>query len=409
VKAIVKRPEKSIDCEIAVGGSKSISNRALIIRALCRGGFGIANCSDSEDTALLAKCLRGIGGDLFDVNHAGTAFRFLTALFSITPGTRVLTGSERLKQRPVRELADVMRSLGAGIRYLGKDGFAPLEITGKPLEGGTIAIRGDISSQFISALLLIGPYLENGLDIRLTTDLVSRPYVEMTIALMKQFGAGVRETAHGFSVQPGKYSFAEEQLTIESDWSSAGYWYAVAALFPGSRIKLKYFSEKSLQADKKLSELFQDLGVRTAFGENELVLTNVPRSAETFAFDFIDCPDVAQTLAVSCAALGIRAQLKGLQTLKVKETDRIEALRCELTKYGIAAEATDSSLGISGTVKASALPVKTYHDHRMAMSFAPLACVLGSITISDAAVVEKSYPNFWKDLAAAGFDVSFSE
>lgn len=405
------QPPKGI---IALSGSKSLSNRALVIRFLSGLNFTINNLSVSEDTVLLQKALEQLDSRsaAIDVNHAGTDFRFLTAVLAATPGEWVLTGSPRMKERPVGELVNVLRQLGADIQYMGRDGFPPLKIKGKAISGGPVAIAGHVSSQFISALLLVAPYFEKGLQLEISTTLVSQPYVEMTVALMKEFGAEISWQGQLISVKPGSYRFKQDAYFIEGDWSSAGYWYGIAALSENSGIVLKNLSKQSLQADSVAEALYAKFGVSSAWrqepGGSWLLALHKPGKIQpgTFSYNFRDCPDLAPTVACTCAALGTDAELEGLQTLKIKESDRVLALKQELEKLGCEPTTTDHSLHLKRTSSQNqneAIAIDTYHDHRMAMSFAPLCLIYNKLLIRDAGVVDKSYPGFWQDLAQTGF------
>jgi 3-phosphoshikimate 1-carboxyvinyltransferase len=342
--------------------------------------------------------------------------RFLTAFLASRAGTWTLTGSDRMKQRPIGGLVNALRQLGADIHYLEKENFPPLQIHGKDLSGGTLKIDSSQSSQFVSALLLTAPALKNGLQLSLEGDPVSYPYIRMTLRLLNLFGIQYEQSGNTISVLPSRVKLPVLPVEVESDWSSASYWYSICALSPGSEIRLRSLSEQSLQADAVLPALFKPLGVITEFGHNNSVLlrqNNVSTSA--FQHDFTHCPDIAPTLATTCFGLGITAELRGLKTLKIKESDRILALKTELEKLGAVVQATDDSLQISGTRNTEQpfdklrmtgiMNMEPYNDHRMAMSFAPLALVLGHLNILNPAVVAKSYPAFWEDLKSAGFNV----
>lgn len=403
-------PLLSLSGQVQLPGSKSISNRLLMIRALSGSSFALENLSDSDDTRYLQDALEAIvngASKNIDIGHAGTDMRFLTAYLSSREGSYELTGSERMQQRPIGELVDVLRSLGAEISYKSREGFPPLLIKGRKLEGGEATIRGDISSQFISALLMIAPYFTKGLELRLTGNIVSKPYIAMTIETMKAFGAEVAEAGSTIRVGPGAYHPTVDSYYIESDWSAASYYCSMVALSPvGSRLTLHGLMEKSLQADAVCAILYRSFGVETQFTGSSAILTKTGQSQpETMNYDFTDCPDIAQTLVCTCAALSRPFHFTGLQTLKVKETDRILALQQELRKLGVAVEATDDSLSYDGAVALNREPVSiaTYKDHRMAMSFAPLALVHHGISMEEAEVVSKSYPGFWNDLRKIGF------
>ncbi|MBS1638262.1 MAG: 3-phosphoshikimate 1-carboxyvinyltransferase [Bacteroidetes bacterium] len=391
---------------ISLSGSKSISNRLLILNAVLKQNVVLKNLSDSEDTKLLTQALQKISAGnspIIDVNHAGTDFRFLTALLAATPGKTTLTGSERMKQRPVGELVNALRTLGADIQYKEKEGFPPLYISGKLLKGGEVRIRGDISSQFISALLLIAPTFENALKIRIEGDIVSRPYIDMTVAILKSYGILVNTQPREISVQPITADIATPtEYAVESDWSSASYWYSLAALSDTVDLTLDYFHGKSLQADAVLPEIYKSFGIDTTYTPTGIRLMKAGNPVKTFHFDFRACPDIAQTVAVTCLGLGISASFSGLETLKIKETDRIVALKHELEKFGAIVSITDNSLQLTppeNGLNMNLQTIATYHDHRMAMSFAPLCMKTKHLCIDDMNVVDKSYPHFWKDLA----------
>jgi 3-phosphoshikimate 1-carboxyvinyltransferase len=406
----ISAPKGNIDTVIELPGSKSISNRLLMIRAVSGLAIHFKNLSDAEDTILLAKALGHIKGKTtatININHAGTDMRFLTAYLSAKTGEWIVTGSDRMKQRPISELVSALKELGADISYLEKEGFPPLKIKGKKLQGGHIEIDGSISSQFISALMLVAPALDEELEITLKGDIVSVPYIKMTSELLKLFGVFVSFNGNKITINPAPFKMLNDQVLIESDWSAASYWFNLAALSENPRIELKHLDEFSLQADSVLPELYNKLGVRTERIEKGIRLSGGEKITDSFEYDFTNCPDIAQTIAVSCFGLGIKANLTGLQTLKIKETDRIKALKTEFEKLGAIVEVTDNSLQIIPSEKFSATDpaILTYNDHRMAMSFAPLALKYRSLKIENPDVVDKSYPAFWDDLQYAGFDL----
>lgn len=405
-------PSAPIRAGIRLTGSKSISNRLLILDHLLSGRMTFTNLSRSEDTQLLQKALQQIRSSVdahIDIHHAGTDMRFLTALLSVVPGTRTLTGSARMKQRPVGGLVDALRKLGASIRYLEQEGFPPLEIKGQPLAGGTLEVDSSQSSQFISALLLSAPAFKNGLELRLTGKTVSYPYIRMTLELLKEFG--VRQEASGSIIRifPSAPRCPASPFAVESDWSSASYWYSICALSPGAGISLEHLGQNSLQADSVLPQLFAPLGVATEYKENGILLRHTGLKTDRFSFDFTSCPDISLTLAVTCFGLGIPAELTGLSTLQLKESKRIDALKAELEKFGAGVSAGFDGLTIAarqpGIKNTKRVTINTHNDHRIAMSFAPLS-LIEKLQISDPAVVEKSYPGFWQDLKSAGFSVT---
>lgn len=390
---------------LKISGSKSETNRLLILQKLF-GNIQLYNESDSDDSEILAKAL-ACNDEVVDVHHAGTAMRFLTAYYAIQPLKEVvLTGSERMKERPIGVLVDALRDLGADIIYLDKEGYPPLRVNGQKLKGGTVRLSAEVSSQYISALLLIAPFLEEGLALELVGTITSMPYIEMSLAVLQQFGVPTSFEGNLIKVSSIK-QINHQEFVIESDWSSASYYYAMVALSPlGTSLQLASYKLPSLQGDSQLIFLFENLGVQTEVLENQIIeLTKTEQLRTGFTADLKDTPDLAQTLAVCCFGLGIACELTGLQTLKIKETDRLVALYTELKKFGAVVTITEDSLFIapSGSV-ASNIVVETYQDHRMAMSFAPLA-LLVPLQIKDANVVTKSYKNFWKDLKKLGFIV----
>ena len=408
MKNVISAPLKAFLGSIHIPSSKSISNRMLIIRSLAGSGATLYNLSDSDDTKVLSEAL-DTESDVKDVGHAGTAMRFLTAYLSTQPGEVTLTGSQRMKQRPVGPLVDALKQVGARIEYLENEACPPLMIKGGGLSGGSIAIEAGISSQFISALMMIGPVLEGGLSIELKGKVVSASYIEMTLSLMNSCGAGARFDGKTITVPQGAYSM--DGFRVESDWSGASYWYQVAALLPGSEITLPNLSQNSLQGDSALVQIFEPLGVRTTFNEEGLILRSQKQELpEQYVYDFTACPDLVQTLAVSLCTLGVPFRFTGTTTLRVKETDRILALQTELKRVGFVLSADPRGEWLEWDGKRCDPEgdplIRTYHDHRMAMAFAPLAIPLGKIAIEDPGVVSKSYPGYWTDLEKAGFGIT---
>lgn len=404
------KPVPAVSGDIYLPGSKSISNRVLMIRALSGSAFTLENMSDSDDTRHLLDALNAIStgsSTVIDIGHAGTDMRFLTAYLSMQKGSYELTGSERMQQRPIGELVQVLRLLGADITCKNKEGFPPLLISGKELKGGQAEIRGDISSQFITALLMISPYFEKGLELKLRGNIVSKPYILMTIETMKQFGAEVIDMGDMIRVEPLPYGCRADSYHIESDWSAASYYYSMVALSaPGTSLTLHGLFEKSLQADAACAGIYRQFGVETLFsGQSVTISRTREMPAEKIVYDFTRCPDIAQTLACSCVALGRPFEFKGLQTLKVKETDRIFALKTEFEKFGLHLNATADTLTYDGSAMQyeGVVQIATYNDHRMAMSFAPMSLLHAGISIGKAEVVSKSYPGFWDDLRNIGF------
>ena len=391
---------------VQLPASKSISNRALILHALAQGHITPTNLSDCDDTCVMIKALDG-NPEHIDILAAGTAMRFLTAYLSVTPGTRIITGTERMQQRPIRILVDALRELGAQIEYAGNEGFPPLRITGTILTGEEISLAGNVSSQYISALLMIGPILKNGLRLNLTGEIISRPYINLTLQLMQDFGAKAAWTSpSSISVAPQPYQSVP--FTVESDWSAASYWYQIAALSPEAEIELLGLFRNSYQGDSRGAEVFSRLGITTEFTPQGVKIKKTGKAPERLEEDFVDIPDLAQTFVVTCALLNIPFRFTGLQSLKIKETDRIAALRTELKKLGyLIEEENDSVLMWNGErCEPEAVPViATYEDHRMAMAFAPAVITFPKLLIADPQVVSKSYPGYWEDLKLAGFQV----
>lgn len=401
---VVRKENKSLKGEIVLTASKSESNRALMIQALSKEEITIENLATAKDTETFLTLLK-THKNVWDVGPAGTTFRFLTAYSAIQEGIeKTLTGSKRMLERPVKVLVDALREIGADIDYLGKEGYPPLKIKGKALQGGMVHMRGDVSSQFISAMLMIGPMLENGIRIVFTSEPTSIPYIKMTIKMMEHFGAEVNWEGKEISVQTGGYK--ANRYTIEADWSAASYWYEMAAFADELDLKIIGLKEESLQGDSAVSSLYKELGVQTTFEGNGVQLTKKALDNDIAPKDFVDYPDIAQTLSVSYAALGKRVVMDGLHSLRIKETDRIQAIQNELGGLGYDTSVEGDILTVQGTKHSidSGYMVKTYHDHRMAMAFAPLAMVHDKVVIEDETVVVKSYPEYWMDLAKVGFE-----
>lgn len=403
-----------LEAAVDLPASKSISNRALIIHAISGGTVFPDNLSDCDDTEVMVYALERMP-DVIDIKAAGTAMRFLAAYLSVTPGTHTLTGTERMKHRPIGTLVDALRCLGADIGYLGEEGFPPLRVKGRPLDGGSIDVPGDISSQYISALLMVGPTMRKGLTLHLTGNAISsRPYIDLTLWTMREFGADAEWTdVDTITVKPRMYR--QRPYLIENDWSAASYWYEMMALCKDreSRVMLAGLMDGSKQGDSVIRYIFSLLGVRSQFGTSEHGVPTTVTLSKSFApvprleYDFINAPDLAQTVVVACAALGVRFHFTGLGSLKIKETDRIEALKRELRKVGIVIRDHNDCELIweGGRCEPSWEPIDTYEDHRMAMAFAPLAMVFPQVRINHPEVVSKSYPRFWDDLRSAGFRV----
>ena len=394
---------------ITLNGSKSISNRVLIIRALAEQAFDIKNLSNADDTTKLDNLIRGItDGAVLDAGAAGTTFRFLTAYLSFRKGTQTLTGSARMKQRPIKILVDALVSLGARIEYLENEGYPPLSILPAEYKGiKKIKLSANVSSQYISALMLIAPYLSEGLSIQLSEDIVSLPYLLMTKHIMEQFGAKVDFDGQTFEVMPGKYQGRD--FEIEGDWSAASYYYTIVGFSKiGYSIKLKGLHKESVQGDQVISDIGNHFGIETIFEDNEITLTKVKEGIkDNFNYNFVLCPDLAQSVSVMMAGLGVEGKLSGLRTLRIKETDRINALQQELSKVGIVIkdQGKEDLMIQSGKYIENRKPVfDTYEDHRMAMSLSALG-LISPIEINEPAVVAKSYPLFWDDLEKLGFKI----
>ncbi|GAB4498994.1 MAG: 3-phosphoshikimate 1-carboxyvinyltransferase [Saprospiraceae bacterium] len=406
----LSKPDRSLTGEITLDGSKSISNRALIVLALAGANPAdwLSNLSTSKDTTTLLRLLTQ-KSDVFDAGDAGTTFRFLTAYLALQSGTQILTGSARMRERPVGGLVRALRDLGADVEFLEKEGYPPLKIGSLANHHirQSVKIHAGTSSQFLSALLMIGPYLPEGLKLLPEGNLVSRPYLEMTLRLMRYFGAKAEWRGDSILVEPGRYT--PKPFTVEADWSAASYWYEMAAFADGVDLHLKGLFADSWQGDSAVATMMQQFGIQTVFEKNSVHLkkTNSPLLT-VFEQNFVECPDIAQTLALTCAGLGIRGIFTGLETLFIKETDRVAALQNELAKVGVSFRQLSESafFEINGKANCSKTPrFATYGDHRMAMSFAPLA-FFGKIEIENPAVVAKSYPAFWEHLVNVGFDLT---
>ena len=399
----VTAPAK-IHTTIQLPSSKSISNRALIINALGNGTHHPENLSDCDDTRVMIRALND-DKETIDIMAAGTAMRFLTAYLSVTPGTRIITGTERMQQRPIQVLVNALRELGADIEYVANDGFPPLRITGRELRKDTISLPGNVSSQYISALLMIAPVLTNGLTIRLTGDIISRPYINLTLQLMNDFGVRAEWTDdHRLKGEPQAYH--STPFYVESDWSAASYWYQIVALSKEAEVTLPGLFKDSYQGDSQVAGIFRSLGVETIYKDKTVILKKNGKSVERLDYDFINQPDLAQTFVVTCALLNIPFRFSGLQSLKIKETDRMAALITEMRKLGYILHETDGSVlsweGERCTTEEHPA-IDTYEDHRMAMAFAPTCLALPEILINNPQVVSKSYPRYWEDLRQAGF------
>lgn len=387
---------------IEISGSKSESNRLLLLQALFPNLI-LDNVSNSDDSAVMIKALKS-HDPIIDIHHAGTTMRFLTAYFSMQEGRQViLTGSSRMKERPIQILVEGLRQIGADIQYVENEGFPPLKITGKKLTQNKVTLPANVSSQYISALLLIAPKLENGLELTLEGEITSVPYINMTLSLLNEIGIETSFEGNSISVKNCRL-LPQASLSVESDWSSASYFYSIVALSEtGTEITLSNYKQNSLQGDSVLAEIYKDFGVVSSFGKDTVTLKKINCILSDVRYALNNAPDIAQTIAVSCFGLGIGCHLTGLHTLKIKETDRLAALQNELTKLGAQITITEDSLTLEpSSVIHADIAIKTYQDHRMAMAFAPLAIKI-PLTIEDAEVVSKSYPDFWNDLKSIGF------
>lgn len=418
---LLQTSQSDFQAQIAITGSKSETNRLLLLQALFPN-ITLANTSNSDDSEVMQKALLPNpehltpntpnlepNPQLIDIHHAGTAMRFLTAYFAVKEGCEViLTGSQRMTERPIKVLVEALRQLGAKISYENEEGFPPIRIKGQKITNNKVSIPANVSSQYISALLLIAPKLQNGIELILVGEITSIPYIKMTLALLNEIGIETDFNENVIIVKPKTQNPKPQTLTVESDWSSASYFYSIVALAnEGTTIELSSYKENSLQGDSALVEIYSNMGVQTRFEENKITLVKQPNfNFETVNFDLNNTPDIAQTIVVTCLGLGIGCHLTGLHTLKIKETDRLEALRIELTKLGANISVTNDSLTLVATKNINSnVKIATYNDHRMAMAFAPLALKV-PIIIENAEVVSKSYPDFWEDLKSIGFKIS---
>jgi len=408
-----KAKGKRQKAKVKITGSKSETNRLLLLQALYPNLI-LENTSNSDDSEVMSRALNSQltthNSQLIDVHHAGTAMRFLTAYFSIQEGKEVvLTGSSRMKERPIKILVDALNELGAEITYEENEGFPPIRIKGKKIKQNKVSLPANVSSQYISALLLIAPKLENGLELTLEGEITSIPYIKMTLALLNEIGVMTSFENNVIKVNPTPNTQHPSPLTIESDWSSASYWYSIVALSEiGFQVTLSSYKKNSLQGDSALIDIYKDFGVETTFNSDNSITISKTKNCQLSIVNYQlnNCPDIAQTIAVTCFGLGIGCDLTGLHTLKIKETDRLEALKIELTKLGAEISVTNDSLHLksSSGIKEN-ISISTYQDHRMAMAFAPLALEV-PIAINQAEVVSKSYPDFWKDLKLVGIENS---
>ncbi|MBT4312792.1 3-phosphoshikimate 1-carboxyvinyltransferase [Flavobacteriaceae bacterium] len=401
----IAHPNGHCEGSINITGSKSETNRLLLLQALFNG-FELKNTSNSDDSKVMQKALQ-TSSDRIDIHHAGTAMRFLTAYFSHIQGRSVvLTGSSRMQERPIQILVDALRDIGASISYEKEEGFPPLKIHGKKLAGGKVELPADVSSQYISALLLLGPVLEQGLELHLVGKITSIPYIDMTLSLLNSLGVSTSFEGQLICVSPMKEIKKDIQI-VESDWSSASYFFSIAALSETAEIHLTSFRKESLQGDSVLRSIYDNLNVSSHFEGDTLILKKENKPLPTsLKLDLSKAPDIAQTIAVSCYGLGIGCDLVGLHTLKIKETDRLEALNTELSKLGATIKVTENSLHLSPGINFKEnCSIPTYNDHRMAMAFAPLALKI-PLQIEASDVVSKSYPDFWKDMKKLNFQLN---
>ncbi|MDA9833794.1 3-phosphoshikimate 1-carboxyvinyltransferase [Flavobacteriaceae bacterium] len=401
----IAHPNGHCEGSINITGSKSETNRLLLLQALFNG-FELKNISNSDDSKVMQKALQ-TSSDRIDIHHAGTAMRFLTAYFSHIQGRSVvLTGSSRMQERPIQILVDALRDIGASISYEKEEGFPPLKIHGKKLAGGKVELPADVSSQYISALLLLGPVLEQGLELHLVGKITSIPYIDMTLSLLNSLGVSTSFEGQLICVSPMKEIKKDIQI-VESDWSSASYFFSIAALSETAEIHLTSFRKESLQGDSVLRSIYDNLNVSSHFEGDTLILKKENKPLPTsLKLDLSKAPDIAQTIAVSCYGLGIGCDLVGLHTLKIKETDRLEALNTELSKLGATIKVTENSLHLSPGINFKEnCSIPTYNDHRMAMAFAPLALKI-PLQIEASDVVSKSYPDFWKDMKKLNFQLN---
>ena len=410
----------SISCHVTLPLSKSIVNRLLVINQVSGGGFSGKLDAEAEDIVVLQRMLQRINSEKgntdspieINVGNAGTVMRFLTALLAITPGKWLITGTPRMQQRPIKPLADALQQLGAEISFTDKSGFPPVYVKGNErLNGGSVRVDAAISSQYISALMMIAPVLKGGLNIELQGGITSGAYILMTQALMQKAGINVEFNDNTIRIPEGKYQKFDFIALAEPDWSAAAFWFEIVALSQPAEVFLKGLKVNSVQGDRVLTEIYENLGVTTQFTDEGLLLTKSGNEiAKEFNYDFTECPDLAQAVIVTCAALGVKGRFAGLKTLRIKETDRITALKNELSKLGYSIEVVDNDIVLNGGIKPlqadpETVIVKCYDDHRMAMAFAPLAIIRSDISIDDPQVVNKSYPGFWRDIEKVGIAI----
>jgi len=403
---LISKGERSIIGEIKISGSKSESNRLLILRAYT-SFFKIFNLSDSDDTNTMISALKS-EDEKIDIGHAGTAMRFLTSYYSsLINSSKILTGSERMKQRPISILVDALNNIGAEIEYLESEGYPPIRLKGKLITNNLVSLPANVSSQYISSLMMLGISLRDGLKINLSTKITSLPYIKMTKILIERLGGEVIIQSDKIIVKPFLANSISDQ-TVESDWSSASYFYSLVALSDYSEITISTFFKKSIQGDSRVENIYRKFGVETSFRDNKIHLKkNNIELPDIISINLEDNPDLAQTIIVTCLGLGVDCILKGLHTLKIKETDRLMALKKEIQKFDVdRVEVSDKSITLKNNSKLkSGITIDTYNDHRMAMSFAPLS-LINPLLINNPEVVSKSYSNFWNDLKSVGFNIS---
>ncbi|WP_366185047.1 3-phosphoshikimate 1-carboxyvinyltransferase [Flavobacterium ovatum] len=400
---LLQTTHSNLQATIAVTGSKSETNRLLLLKALFPN-ITLSNTSNSDDSEVMEKALKG-NDEIVDIHHAGTAMRFLTAFFAVNEGREVvLTGSQRMQERPIKVLVDALKQLGAVITYEKEEGYPPIRIKGQKITASKVDIPANVSSQYISALSLVASKLENGIELNLVGEITSVPYIKMTLALLNDLDIKTSFEGNTIRVYPVT-EVASKEMVVESDWSSASYFFSLVALAETASITISSYKENSLQGDSALVEIYKQMGVKSHFENNALILTKVPNfKLETLNLDLNNTPDIAQTIVVTCLGLGIGCHLTGLHTLKIKETDRLEALRIELTKLGANISVTNETLTLVASSEINHnVKIATYNDHRMAMAFAPLALKV-PIIIENAEVVSKSYPDFWEDMKKLGFN-----
>lgn len=396
-------PPTTLQGTVVLPTSKSISNRVLIINALAESDMPIEGVSDCDDTRVMLNVLQS-NDTKFDVGAAGTSMRFLTAFLSKIVGKWEITGSERMKNRPIKLLVDALNELGAKIEYIEKEGYPPLRIYGSALQGGRIEMQGNVSSQYISALLMLAPTMQQGLRLVLQGDIISVPYIQMTIKIMEQFG--IQSYWKDNEIYIPNQAYTPVPFVVEGDWSAASYWYEMLALAPQGEIELKGLYKDSVQGDAAIATIFEHIGVKTKFTKQGVILSKKAPKKGKLVYNFVNQPDLAQTCVVCCCLLGIPFYFSGLQSLKIKETDRIYALVTELKKLGYVVHQKDNSILEFNNERcdvATEQSIDTYDDHRMAMAFAPACIKVGEISINEPHVVTKSYPNFWVDLQSLGF------